>query len=564
MRILIFHGYLLRGTGSNIYNASLCRALVGLGHEVHLLCQDRARASSTSWTRSGASRRRARVETVREPVRCTVYLPDIEGVLPVYVADRYEGFEAVTFAELTDERARALPGRQRGGRARRWPSARAPEVALANHLVMGPVDPGRGLEGGCPYAVKVHGSALEYTVRPEPERFLPYAREGLERRAGRAGGLAPHRGEPVGGDRRRRPARAHAARAARRGHRHVPPAPAARGRRAPRGRSPTASRAARRRPGAASAGAADALRALDPARRTDRELRRQADRLEGRRPAAGGLAAGGGERARRAARDRRASATYRDGLERLVGALRRGDLDDAREIARAGGSWRAARRASCATWPPSSTGSRATRARLPRRGAGRGRPRALHRPARARRPARPAARLPGAGRAEHVPGGVRHGGRGGGGLRRAAAVGRPLGHGRGHRHAGAGGRRAGCVRCSRSSAARARSRRSPRSSSSWLALDPAERERAVAALAGARPRPYGWESRGRGRDRRRARRPGRAPGAGPPAAVRPRQRIVFRPVRLSGHRLPAAVAGRWRRYRRARRRLRRASTSPTS
>ena len=41
MRVLVFHGYLLRGTGSNIYNASLVRALVGLGHEVHLLCQDR-------------------------------------------------------------------------------------------------------------------------------------------------------------------------------------------------------------------------------------------------------------------------------------------------------------------------------------------------------------------------------------------------------------------------------------------------------------------------------------------------------------------------------------------
>ena len=41
LRILIFHGYLLRGTGSNIYNASLVRALVRLGHEVHLLCQDR-------------------------------------------------------------------------------------------------------------------------------------------------------------------------------------------------------------------------------------------------------------------------------------------------------------------------------------------------------------------------------------------------------------------------------------------------------------------------------------------------------------------------------------------
>jgi hypothetical protein len=41
VRILIFHGYLLGGTGSNVYNARLAEALVGLGHEVHLLSQDR-------------------------------------------------------------------------------------------------------------------------------------------------------------------------------------------------------------------------------------------------------------------------------------------------------------------------------------------------------------------------------------------------------------------------------------------------------------------------------------------------------------------------------------------
>ena len=40
MRVLIFHGYLLRGTGSNVYNASLAPALARLGHEVDLLCQD--------------------------------------------------------------------------------------------------------------------------------------------------------------------------------------------------------------------------------------------------------------------------------------------------------------------------------------------------------------------------------------------------------------------------------------------------------------------------------------------------------------------------------------------
>ena len=41
MRILVFHGYLLEGTGSNVYNARLAEALARLGHEVHLLSQDR-------------------------------------------------------------------------------------------------------------------------------------------------------------------------------------------------------------------------------------------------------------------------------------------------------------------------------------------------------------------------------------------------------------------------------------------------------------------------------------------------------------------------------------------
>src|SRR4030081_2168245 len=41
VRVLVFHGYLLRGTGSNVYNASLVAALVRMGHQVDLLCQER-------------------------------------------------------------------------------------------------------------------------------------------------------------------------------------------------------------------------------------------------------------------------------------------------------------------------------------------------------------------------------------------------------------------------------------------------------------------------------------------------------------------------------------------
>src|ERR671934_1949219 len=107
MRVLIFHGYLLRGTGSNVYNASLARALSGLGHEVHLLSQDR-RAAELGWVdrvggwEGGELRVRPAAGSSPGPGSITVYRPEIGGLLPVYVRDQYEGFAVKTFAELSD------------------------------------------------------------------------------------------------------------------------------------------------------------------------------------------------------------------------------------------------------------------------------------------------------------------------------------------------------------------------------------------------------------------------------------------------------------------------------
>ncbi len=104
--MLIFHGYLLRGTGSNVYNASLAQALARQGHEVHLLCQDR-NAAELDWVDAvgGWEAGRLEVEQVRDAGqegKVTVYRPEIGGLLPVYVLDRYEGFEVKTFPDLTD------------------------------------------------------------------------------------------------------------------------------------------------------------------------------------------------------------------------------------------------------------------------------------------------------------------------------------------------------------------------------------------------------------------------------------------------------------------------------
>jgi glycosyltransferase involved in cell wall biosynthesis len=183
VRILVFHGYLLSGTGSNVYNARLAEALAGLGHEVHLLSQDRhadehAFVDAVADWDSGALRVRELRRGGQGSGRCVVYRPDIGGLLPVYVADRYEGLEARTFASCSEEeldryiQANVSAVEDVAGLVQL-------DVALANHLVMGPVILARALAGRVPYAVKIHGSALEYTVKPEPERFLPAAREGI-------------------------------------------------------------------------------------------------------------------------------------------------------------------------------------------------------------------------------------------------------------------------------------------------------------------------------------------------------------------------------------------------
>ena len=90
MRILLWHGYLLEGTGSNVYTRALAREWSVAGHDVVVLCQER---HPERFDLGGA-------EVVR---------PEIGGILPVFVVDRYEGLEPRKLQDLTrDDFARIL------------------------------------------------------------------------------------------------------------------------------------------------------------------------------------------------------------------------------------------------------------------------------------------------------------------------------------------------------------------------------------------------------------------------------------------------------------------------
>ena len=155
MKVLVFHGWLLRGTGSNVYNADLARALARLGHEVHLVCQERQPPG---------------LEGV------TIHNPDIGGLLPVFVRDTYEGFEVKTFGELTDGELERYIELNVAAVKEVAESVGGVDAALANHLIMAPVILRRA---GLEYAIKVHGSDLSYTILPDLERFRPYAEEAV-------------------------------------------------------------------------------------------------------------------------------------------------------------------------------------------------------------------------------------------------------------------------------------------------------------------------------------------------------------------------------------------------
>src|SRR5215510_10176832 len=152
VRILLWHGYLLGGTGSNVYTRSLAREWSRAGHDVTVLSQE---PHPEQYDLGGAQHVR----------------PELHGPLPVFVLDRYEGHEPRLLQDLTrDERERYVELNAAAVREQ-LPA----DLVFANHVLLGgPV----GAASDARYAVKAHGSELEYSMRGNAE-LSAWGRESL-------------------------------------------------------------------------------------------------------------------------------------------------------------------------------------------------------------------------------------------------------------------------------------------------------------------------------------------------------------------------------------------------
>jgi glycosyltransferase involved in cell wall biosynthesis len=154
VRIVLWHGYLLGGTGSNVYTRQLAREWSRAGHDVTVLCQEPH-------------------PELHDVGGAAVIRPDVGGLLPVFVLDRYEGYRVELLQDLSDAE---LEG---------WTEANArvvrellpADLVFCNHVLLGGAV---GRASGAPYVVKAHGSELEYSMRGRPE----LERRGAEALAG--------------------------------------------------------------------------------------------------------------------------------------------------------------------------------------------------------------------------------------------------------------------------------------------------------------------------------------------------------------------------------------------
>jgi hypothetical protein len=137
VRIVLWHGFLLGGTGSNVYTRSLAREWSHAGHDVTVFSQE---PHPERYDLGGARHIR----------------PEIGGPLPTFVLDRYERHEPRLLQDLTREERDRYVELNAVAVREQLPA----DLVFANHVLLGgPV----GAAAGARFAVKAHGSELEYS-----------------------------------------------------------------------------------------------------------------------------------------------------------------------------------------------------------------------------------------------------------------------------------------------------------------------------------------------------------------------------------------------------------------
>jgi glycosyltransferase involved in cell wall biosynthesis len=182
MRIGLYHGYELTGSGSNEYTRYLARSLLDKGHEVHIICREFYPETIPYVTHAYAWYADGEKATlfIREHKQPACFLHQLPhgAVRPVYLTDKQREGNVKSFIALTDEELSAYHQLNETLLTRILFRHRL-DVLHANHLVYQPVAAIEACRAtNTPLIIFPHGSAIEYTIKPD-KRYQRLALKGI-------------------------------------------------------------------------------------------------------------------------------------------------------------------------------------------------------------------------------------------------------------------------------------------------------------------------------------------------------------------------------------------------
>jgi len=189
MKIGLFHGYNLGGSGSNEYTRYLAKALIAEGAEVHLICREPEAESlgfidiAHRYDGEGDAQllfdnSSAHAASDQKPL-CYLHEMPNSSISPVYVTDKQREGVVKSFTNLSDSELAEYHDISCIA-LKAILTEHSLDILHCNHVTYQPqIAEQVCMETNTPYIIYPHGSAIEYTVKTD-ERYFNKVRESLQ------------------------------------------------------------------------------------------------------------------------------------------------------------------------------------------------------------------------------------------------------------------------------------------------------------------------------------------------------------------------------------------------
>lgn len=183
MKIGLYHGYNLTGSGSNEFTRYLAKTFIDQGHSVHVICREyqpeRIDFLGQLWIWDAEGNCKKSVVNDQLKNNCVVHQIPYGDFYPVYITGKKSSTVFKEFVDLTDSELNAFKVLNQF-LLRNIFSQIDLDILHTNHLVMQPsLAMGPCKEKNIPFIIYPHGSAIEYAVKRDP-RYMDEARLAIE------------------------------------------------------------------------------------------------------------------------------------------------------------------------------------------------------------------------------------------------------------------------------------------------------------------------------------------------------------------------------------------------